>query len=836
MQSLKEFQHNPDRVSYLLPWVALVAPSVVLNKDGSLMTVFRYRGPDLDSATESELISVSARLNNVLRRLGGGWAMYAEATRSESQNYPHSHWPDSVSRLIDEERKILFESTKHYESVYYLTFIFLPQSETASKIAATFVDTNDSTSLNYNYVLDTFQTEATRIEKLMLGVFPEVRRATDNEILTYLHQTVSDKSHPVTSPEIPMYLDSLLSDSPLLPGFRPKLGSKHLRVISLKAFPARSQPGLLDRLNRLGIEYRWSTRFIALEKTDAEAELSRYKKRWFSKRKGIVTLLKETITGSQSVMEDADAVNKARDADEALQELSEDLVSFGYFTTTIVLSHEDEKKLSVETREIERVINSLGFVTKIEDVNAVDAWLGTIPGNCRNNVRRPLLNSMNLSHLMPLSAVWAGQNKDEHFNAPPLFFAHTNGSTQFRYVAHVGDVGHTLVIGPTGAGKSVLLNLIEAQFRRYKDAQVYIFDKGGSAKVLTSGVGGDHYDLGASDSELNFQPLASIHEPSEKRWAHEWLLAILAQENVAATPAVKEHLWTALTSLATAPANERTIFGLSVLLQEEQLRQALQPYTIRGPHGHLLDSSKDTLRYSDWQCFEMEALMETPGVVMSVLSYLFHRLEQRFTGRPTLLVLDEAWLFLDNKAFSAKIREWLKVLRKANVMVLFATQSLADVDQSSIAETVREACFTKIYLPNANARQEQTANFYRKFGLNDRQLQILSEALPKRHYYYTSPLGNRLFELALDELSLAYCGATSKEKQTLVKELLAKSSSLSEFNIRYLEALNLDWAKNAYEALESRRNVYETKKYNRDNDPVFDIDIESIHPDYESFR
>ena len=126
MLNLKEFQNNPDRVSYLLPWVALVAPSVILNKDGSLMTVFRYRGPDLDSATESELISVSARLNNVLRRLSGGWAIYVEATRRESQNYPLCTWPDSITRLIDEERKILFESEKHYESVYYLTLIFLP--------------------------------------------------------------------------------------------------------------------------------------------------------------------------------------------------------------------------------------------------------------------------------------------------------------------------------------------------------------------------------------------------------------------------------------------------------------------------------------------------------------------------------------------------------------------------------------------------------------------------------------------------------------------------------------------------------------------------------------
>lgn len=181
-------------------------------------------------------------------------------------------------------------------------------------------------------------------------------------------------------------------------------------------------------------------------------------------------------------------------------------------------------------------------------------------------------------------------------------------------------------------------------------------------------------------------------------------------------------------------------------VQDEELRKALFPYTYQGPHGKLLDGTKDNLRENRWQCFEMENLMETPGAVMPVLSYLFHRLEERFCGSPTMLVLDEAWLFLDHPAFAAKIREWLKTLRKKNVSVFFATQSLADVDRSSIATTIREACFTKIYLPNSTALQEDATAFYRRFGLNQRQIEILAHALPKRDYYYTSPLGNRLFD------------------------------------------------------------------------------------------
>ncbi len=807
MLNLKEYREHPDRLSDLLPWAMLIAPGIILNKDGSFQTTIRYRGPDLDSATDAELISISARLNNVLRRLGSGWAIYSEAKRVRSDNYPTSHFPEPISFLIDEERRVMFEAETHYESLYYLTFVYLPPSDSTSRIASTFLENKPSKELQYSNILASFGAEVGRIVNLLQGIFNETEHLSDEELLSYLHATVSEKSHPIVHPENPVYLDSILVDSPLLPGFEPRLGETHLKVIGVKSFPGKSQPGLLDRLNRLSIEYRWVTRFICLDKNEAEGEINRYKKRWFAKRKGIVTLLKETITGAQSVMEDSDAVNKAMDADAAQQELQEDLVSYGYFTNVVVLWDKDLVALNNKSREVERIINSLGFATKPEDINAVDAWLGSIPGNCRNNVRRPLLNTLNLAHLMPLSAVWAGPENDEHLGGPPLFYARTNGSTQFRYVSHVGDVGHSLIIGPTGTGKSVLLNLIEAQFLRYSNAQVYIFDKGGSSRTLTAGVGGDYYDLGADDSELSFQPLANVDELPERRFASEWLVDILVQENVTVTPAVKEELWTALNSLASAPLKERTIFGLTVLLQNEELRQALLPFTISGAHGGMLDNTHDNLRYGFWQSFEMEVLMETPAVVMPVLSYLFHRLERRFTGKPTLLVIDEAWLFLDNPAFAAKIREWLKVLRKANVMVVFATQSLADVDGSVIAATIKEACFTKIYLPNATALNEDASAFYRRFGLNERQIRILAEAIPKRNYYYTSPLGNRLFDLGLDELALAYCGATSKEVQTHVKALLKNATTPEEFNRKYLKAQNLTWALDSLRSILNEREV-----------------------------
>ena len=304
-------------------------------------------------------------------------------------------------------------------------------------------------------------------------------------------------------------------------------------------------------------------------------------------------------------------------------------------------------------------------------------------------------------------------------------------------------------------------------------------------------MGGEYYDLAADDSPLHFQPLACVDEESEKKWAHEWLCAIAESEKVRVTPEIKRSIWEALTSLATTPKEQRTIHTLTVYLQNVELRAAFEPFTQKGAYGKLVDNSKDNLRFSKWQCFEMEKLMEAPSVLAPVLSYLFHRLEQRFDGSPTLLVLDEAWLFLDHPTFSNKIREWLKTLRKANVSVIFATQSLADVDSSPIAPTIKEACFTKIYLPNSTAMQPDATEFYRSFGLNKRQIEILAFSIPKKDYYYTSPLGNRVFELSLEPLTLAFCAGVSPEQRALVKNLSAKNPDSFEFSVEYLRSKGL---------------------------------------------
>jgi type IV secretion system protein TrbE len=666
----------------------------------------------------------------------------------------------------------------------------MPPAEEAARAEGWLYEGRSTSGVDPWELLKGFTDRSDRVLNLVEGFVPEVRWLDDGETLTYLHSTISTRRQRVRVPETPMHLDALLADEPLTGGLEPRLGDHHLRTLTITGFPSVTFPGLLDELNRLAFEYRWSTRAIMLDKTDATKLLTRIRRQWFAKRKSVAAILKEVMTNEASTLLDSDASNKAADADTALQELGADYAGMAYVTASVTVWDRDPAIAAEKLRLVEKVIQG-------RDFTVIQEWLGSLPGHTYANVRQPPISTINLAHLIPLSAVWAGPERDEHFGAPPLLYGKTEGSTPFRFSLHVGDVGHTLIVGPTGSGKSVLLALMAMQFRRYKNAQIFAFDFGGSIRAAAIGMGGDWQDLGGMLADeagdgVQLQPLAHIDDPAERAWAAEWLAAILASENVTVDPQAKEHIWSALTSLATAPITERTLTGLAVLLQSQQLKQALAPWCVGGAWGRLLDAENERLGEASVQVFETEGLMES-GAAPAVLSYLFHRIAGRLDGSPTLIIIDEGWLALGSPAFAKQLSEWLVTLRKKNASVIFATQSLAQIEGSTIAPAIVESCPTRIFLPNERAVEPQIAVIYERFGLNARQIEILSRATPKRDYYCQSRRGNRLFELGLGEVALAFAAASSKTDQRRIAELV-EAHGASAFAAEWLRHRGCAWA------------------------------------------
>ena len=443
----------------------------------------------------------------------------------------------------------------------------------------------------------------------------------------------------------------------------------------------------------------------------------------------------------------------------------------------------------MSARQVEKAINRMGFAARVETINTMEAYLGSLPGHGVENVRRPLINTMNLSDLLPTSTIWTGMNQAPCPMYPPLAPALmqcvTHGSTPFRLNLHVSDVGHTFMFGPTGAGKSTHLALIAAQLRRYPGMTIFAFDKGMSIYPLVKATGGRHFTVAADDDKLAFCPLQFLETKGDRAWAMEWIDTILALNNVETTPEQRNLIGEAIMSLHKSTVKNEdakgtgshpvTISDFVNTVQDESIREALRQYTVDGTMGHLLDAEEDGLSFSDFTVFEIEELMNLgEKYALPTLLYLFRRIECALKGQPAVIILDEAWLMLGHPVFRAKIREWLKVLRKANCLVLMATQSLSDAANSGILDVIVESTATKIFLPNVYARDEDTAALYRRMGLNARQIEILATAIPKRQYYYVSENGRRLYDLALGPLALAFVGASDKDSIATIKTLEAK--------------------------------------------------------------
>lgn len=807
MLDLRPYKQTNARLSDYLLWAALVAPGIVLNKDGAFQRTLSFRGPDLDSATPAELMGASLRLNNALRRFGAGWCIHVEARRGEAPGYPDATWPNALSWLIDEERRAVFETAgARFESQYFLTLAWLPPPERQGRLEELLFEGGAAhegePASNYRRHLEAFIEESEQMLALLETLMPHARWLGDEETLAFLHGAISERAHAIARPSIPFHLDALLADTPLIGGLQPRLGAKRLKVISVRSYVSDTEPGLLDALNRLAVSYRWVMRFLPLDREGARRELEIIRKRWFSKRKGLLTLLREALFREEAALLDNDASNQAENADNALQALGADAVAAGFATLTITIAEEDEVKANDAVRQVQQIADGLGFVTQVESVNAIEAWLGSLPGHAYADVRRPIVLTPNLAHLLPTSAVWAGPVKNHHLDAEALMLTATEGATPFRLDLHVGDVGHTMVAGPTGAGKSVLLAMLAAQWLRYRNAQVYLFDKGRSCRAMVLGMGGDFFDLG-EEGALGLQPLEALGSAEERAWALDWLIDILAAAHVDVSPELRSELWKTLEILSARPREDRTLTLLCALVQNEEARAAFAPFTQAGPHGRLLDLDRSGLGEGSVQAFEMEDLLRRPNAAGPVLAALFHVLERRFDGKPTLIILDEAWLFLKDTRFAAQIQDWLKTLRKKNVAVVFASQELADIEASPIASTIIEACLTRIYLPNDRAREPHSRGFYERLGLNGRQIELIAEATPKRDYYLVSRDGARLFELGLGPAALAFAGASKPEDHARIDKVLAANGP-DGFAAAWLDACGLGQAAGAVRRFEAQ--------------------------------
>ncbi|HAT1130443.1 TPA: conjugal transfer protein TrbE [Legionella pneumophila] len=772
----------------LLNFAAVVDDGVIIGKNGSFMAAWIYQGEDIANSTDEAREMISFRINQALSSMGSGWMIHVDCIRHQAPGYSKqedSHFPDAVSRAIDDERRQLFERIGTlYEGYFVITLTWYPPVLVQKRFVELMFDDSSehlSQKAKTQQLIDAFKQSCRNFESRMSAAFHLERLGSETRIiddkpiiqdnfLKHIQYCVTGVNHPINLPKNPIYLDALIGGQELTMGITPKLGRQFIQCVAIEGFPMESYPGILTLLTQLPVSYRWNSRFIFMDTHEAVAHFTKFRKKWKQKVRGFF----DQIFNTRSGIVDEDALNMVNDAQAAIAETNSGMVAQGYYTSVVVLMDEERAAVEHAALFIEKNINALGFTARTETINTMDAFMGSLPGHGVENIRRPLINTMNLADLIPTSSIWTGEDKAPcplfPPHSPPLMHCVTSGNAPFRLNLHVRDLGHGIMFGPTRSGKSTHLGLLALSWRRYKDARIYSFDKGMSMYPTCKATGGEHFTIADKESRLAFAPLQFLETKADRAWAMEWIDTILALNGLNTTPAQRNEIGHAIMSMHQS--GSKTLSEFVITIQDEPIRETLKQYTIDGLMGHLLDAERDGLGLSSFMTFEIEHLMGLgEKFALPVLLYLFRRIETSLDGRSTLILLDEAWLMLAHPVFKNKIAEWLDSMAKKNCVVFMATQHLSHAANSGILDIIVESTATKIFLPNLYARDPETRAIYERMGLNPRQIDIIANAQPKRDYYFVSEKGQRLYQLALGPYALAFVGATDPDSITQMKQL-----------------------------------------------------------------
>jgi type IV secretion system protein TrbE len=545
-----------------------------------------------------------------------------------------------------------------------------------------------------------------------------------------------------------------------------RYGDKYVQVMTINDFPSETYPGILIQLLTLGFQFRWSTRWIPNNNRESQAIAKKLRTKYQSGQKGWKAIMYEQSTGSASQAIETQAVVDTAAMETVLVQLAHG-ETLGEMTSTIVVWDDTVDGLRKKVQKVHENLGSTGFDAIEETMYSnYPAWQSSLPGDSLSGRRRPKATATNISHIVPFTSVYHGSDKDFYLqrltgNGWPhiigrlstreLYYLNLNGPSD--------DIGHTFIVGSTGGGKSVFLALMGSQWSRYPGSRVILFDKDQSFRNVCERSGGAIYIPGAENSPLSFMPLSRIKtKPYE---AKAWLELTIEAAGTEVTSVISSHIAEVVDAWDDAvPTLERFVERLNGRHPDSLAIPALKRILDNQVLAHLFGSTEDSFNnksFGQKTMIEMNALMSMGDIaIFPALSFIFSRIDELFDTdpKPTLLVLDEAWLFLNHKVFRQKIKEWLKTLRKKRVFVVMAIQNVNDIDDP---EEFLTSCHTKIYLANPELKgegAEAIKEAYRKLGVTDSEIALIGEARRKRDYFIQQAEGSALVDFCVDSYQL----------------------------------------------------------------------------------
>ena len=755
-----------------LNWGALVGPGVVVCKDGSFLAGWQVRGLDTESLDPEILDALLARIARGIASFGERDAFWMRLDRRQfngSHDDLTGQLPLAVRLLERESRGRLLDGAL-YTNTLHLCLQHLPEDKSlgVAKQVAAFEQLAHGLEIRLGRALKLTRLSAETVQR---AAGPDLR--TDG-LVNHLASALSGEVRRARMPERTehMFLDALLAvdfEQASLNSF-PRINGRPCAVLSIEGLPAEYPPEALAQLEMLNMEYAWVSRFVPQSRAKTKAIVTDMRKQWRQSAASISSQAAYGGGGDRDVHADA----MAAEIDTVIADIGTGM-NYGAFASTLTVFgawNETADDLMQAVELVRATLQDVGFAVREERHAAAEAFLGALPGHRHRRPRDVFISGRNFADLMPIRTLWKGEDYCPSplypKKSPTLMLGRASSGELFRFNIHHGEVGHTMVFGPTSGGKSVFLGAVVGHFLKYSGAQVVFFDKRRSVQHATYAFGGSFTSFGGADG-VGVAPMAQTPVLG-RSWAINWLSEMMRLGTLEMTTSILDEITNAVDNMFKNKAfSLRAVYEFVSL---PQMRTVLEGH-LRQPSSQvsILDAEHEDL---DWQAltvFETHELFEMDeATAILALDYIFAAVEKRFDGRPTLLLIDEAWAFLGHKIFVERIRSWLKEARKANVSVILATQSLADVVGSPITPVLLESCFTKIFLPNAGAKTEAASEQYKALGLTAAQIDLVASLVPKQDYYVVKPDGARVVDFDFGPVALSLIGRTSVSESRAAAE------------------------------------------------------------------
>ncbi|MGB3377296.1 VirB4 family type IV secretion/conjugal transfer ATPase [Allopontixanthobacter sediminis] len=701
-----------------LPYARLIDQHTMLLRDGSVMTAIQVPGL-LFETEDSDALNAHAAAREVMLRstLDARFALYHHIIRRRVEIDLEAEFEDALSAHIDARWKQRLGSGSLFINDQFITLIRRPargKAGIAEKLAKMWSRKGQSEVEADPKDVRSLKAAATGMiaslgayNAQLLGDYTGSTDRTNNEILELLSALYNGEMRPVRRPSDDTDIGHML------PYRRASFGldAMELRgsgapdfsaMLSLKDYPDATSPGLMDGLLRLPCEMIVSESYAPSERQTARERMD-------------LAIRRLRSVDEEAASERADML-AARDA------LGNGAVSFGDHHLSVQIRSPDLAQLDEATAACAAALADSGAIVVREDTNLEPSFWAQFPGNEQYIVRRAMISSANMASFGSLHGFALGQASGNHWG-DAVTLLQTTSATPFFFNFHHGDLGNFSVIGPSGSGKTVVMNFLAAQAQKFKPRTI-LFDKDRGAELFVRGIGG-RYDRISAGEPTGFNPLALPDTAANRAFLRDWMGVLLKAEG-------PEELAIIAQAVDATYGNDpslRRLRHFRELLsgarrpQPGDLSDRLSAWIMDGENNWLFDNAEDRLDLGNRVLgFDMTALLENPRLRTPTMMYLFHRIEERLDGHPTMILIDEGWKALDDDVFAARIRDWLKTLRKRNALVGFATQSARDALESRISTALVEQTATMIFMPNSRARPEDYCD---GFGLTDHELALI---------------------------------------------------------------------------------------------------------------